>query len=88
MSDYVQAKAKRDALDAEATRLGRALKTGFPRSSMGLVSDEVRATPEYRKAKAESDAAFKALQNFNAQFTRRFAKEIRVEREAKKLLDK
>jgi hypothetical protein len=51
---------------------------------MGLTPDHVRATPEWRAAKARSKAAFAALQAFNIVFTRMFAKELRAQRAARR----
>lgn len=37
----------------------------FPRSECGLVSEEVRLSPEYREANANYQRAFQALRRFN-----------------------
>lgn len=38
----------------------------FPRGPMGLTPDDVKASPEWRKAKARYDRAFANLRAFNA----------------------
>lgn len=48
---------------------GRALKAfveSFPRNLMGLTPDYVKAIPEYKRLKAEYDAAFRKLREFNS----------------------
>jgi hypothetical protein len=80
--DYQQAKARKAELEAEQSRLGAILRA-FPKCQMGLTPDHIRATPEWKTAKAESDAAFARLQKFNAYFVKRFATEYRDERRAK-----
>lgn len=82
--DYVKAKARRDELEAEADSTGRALKALSGGGPMGKTPDAVRAKPEWKKAKAASDAAFKALQAFNTVFVKRFKKEIAQDRQRRR----
>ena len=79
-TDYVQAKARRDELEAESTRTSRALKALSGGGPMGLTPEAVRATSEWKTAKRESDAAFAALRNFNAIYLKRFKREIAEDR--------
>ena len=79
LMSYEEAKVEQDLLEEVSSATGNALRA-FPRNSMGLVSDSVRATPEYRAAKAASDTAFASLQQFNLVFTKMFARELRAER--------
>ena len=44
----------------------RAFVESFPKSLMGLTPDYVKAMPEYKRLRAEYDAAFQALRKFNA----------------------
>ena len=81
---YSEAKEHSERLDAEATRLGRALRALSGGGPMGITPDHVRATPAWRSAKREFDAAFAALRNFNAVFVRRFKREMLQERRAKR----
>ena len=78
-TSYEKAKAQRDALDAEVNSATALLKT-FPSGPTGLTPESVRLTPEYRTANARFQRAFAALRNFNAGFTKTFAKELRAER--------
>lgn len=72
---YTEAKATSDALSAEVDRLSTILNT-FPVGPMGLVSDEVRASAEFRAAKGQYATAFQRLRAFNGSFTKTFRKEI------------
>ena len=81
-SAFEEAKTEQALLEAESDAAGAALKV-FPKGPMGLTPDVVRATPEYRAAKARSDKAFQRLRDFNGVFTKRFAKELRAERDAR-----
>lgn len=76
---FEDAKAERDLLEKEANAASAALQV-FPRGAMGLTPDAVAATPEYRAAKARFQKAFARQREFNAVFTKRFAKELRSER--------
>jgi acetyl/propionyl-CoA carboxylase alpha subunit len=78
--DYAAAKKQRDELEEEANRAGRALKSLSGGGSMGKTPDSVRATPAWKKAKCESDAAFKELQDFNECYVKRFKQEIQQDR--------
>ena len=80
---YLEAKETSKALTANVDRLSAALQV-FPAGPMGLISDAVRATPEYRAAKTAYDAAFERLRTFNGRFVKVFAKEIRAERSARR----
>lgn len=79
---FEQAKAERDEIERESDEADAVLKT-FPRGPMGLTPDSVRATPEWKAAKARSERAFARLRAFNTVFVRRFAKEIRAEQAAR-----
>lgn len=78
--DYARAKARRDELEAESSRAGRALRALSGGGSMGKTPDHVRETPEWKAAKRDSDVAFAALQAFNTAFTSRFKREIAQDR--------
>ena len=78
-SPFDEAKAEAARLDAEAEAAGQVLRS-FPRGPTGLTPDAVRATPEYRAAKARFDKAFARQRDFNGVFVKRFAKELREER--------
>lgn len=79
--NYLEAKAKADALNADYTAKGAALNqflARFPKGPMGLPLDEVKAMPEYRELKAACDKALAALRNYNAWYVKTFAKERRA----------
>jgi hypothetical protein len=80
---FIRAKAARDAINDEATRLSETLRK-FPTGPTGLTPDAVKASPEYRAAKQAYDSAFAALRCFNASFIRTFAREIEAERAARR----
>lgn len=79
---FEEAKAQRAAIEAEVDAADRVLKA-FPRGAMGLTPDAVRATPEYRAARDRYQRAFARQRDFNTVFTKKFAKELRAERDAR-----
>jgi hypothetical protein len=48
---------------------------------MGGVRNDVRATPEFQAANARFQRAFARLRAFNTIYVKRFAKELRAERD-------
>lgn len=76
---FEEAKAEGVLVEKEMSAAQAAIDA-FPRGPMGLTPDAVRATPEWRAAKARVDKAFARLRAFNAVFVKRFAKELRAER--------
>jgi hypothetical protein len=52
----------------------------FPKTALGLTTDEAKATPRYKYAREGFNIAFTRLRNFNARFVKTFADEIRTER--------
>jgi len=82
---FEQAKAIRDQLDAAAAAAGRAIKAvpGVGTGPLGLTPDAVKASPEWRAARAAYDTAAAKLRGFNMFFTRQFARELRAERRAR-----
>lgn len=83
---YQAAKLQVDQLWAASKATGSALDAFLEkhgRGPMGLTPDAVKAMPEYRKLKSESDAAMRALQAFNKGFVRDFAKERAADRSAR-----
>lgn len=79
---YAAAKDKQAALEAESSRTSAIMRT-FPSHPNGLTPDHVRATSEWKAAKAATDTAFAKLRNFNGAFVKSFAKEIKAERMAR-----
>lgn len=80
---YEAAKAEKTLLDKEVTAAELTLKT-FPRAPNGLVPENVRLSPEYRVARTRFQRAFAALRAFNEVFMKKFAKEDRAERDARR----
>ena len=59
MTDRIQAE-----LEA-AVSAARATTSAFPRTTWGLHSDEVKASPEWKAARLQYDRAFEALRRYN-----------------------
>jgi len=78
-SAFEAAKAEQALLEREMSEAQTALDV-FPRGPMGLTPDAVKATPQWRAAKARVDRAFARLRAFNAVFVKKFVKELRAER--------
>ncbi|WP_262880421.1 PLxRFG domain-containing protein [Pseudomonas paralcaligenes] len=78
---YEKAKADADAARARSAEASKAMEA-FPRGATGLTPDDVKATPEWKAAKAESDAALVAEQNANAVVVKNFPKENRADIQA------
>jgi hypothetical protein len=76
---FEDAKAELALIEKEMAA-AEAVMHAFPRGAMGLPPESVRLSPEYRTAKARTAKAFARLREFNAVFTKRFAKELRAER--------
>lgn len=70
----------RDKIEAEYNAHSEALKQ-YPKGPTGLTPDHAK-TPEWHATKAKQAKAFAALQDYNGEFTKRFSKEIRAERDA------
>ena len=81
---FEEAKAQRDKLWAEMEKHSAALKV-FPKTGpMGLISDDVRASPSFKTAKANYDRSCNNLRNFNSTFTKEFKNELEEERHNRK----
>jgi phage-related protein (TIGR01555 family) len=73
------AKAAHAQINAEVARHSETLRA-FPRGEMGLTPDHVKSSPEYKTAKVNYEAANTKMRNFNANYTKVFAKELKEER--------
>ncbi len=60
-----QIEAARNTLRSEVDRTSAAMQV-FPRNAMGVTPDGVKASPEFKNAKAAFDRAFARLRNFNS----------------------
>jgi hypothetical protein len=76
---FEDARAEHDLIQREVDAASEVLQT-FPRSPMGGVRDDVRATLEFQAANARFQKAFARLRAFNTIYVKRFAKELRTER--------
>lgn len=66
--DIAMLEVARDNLNARVEEASKAVNA-FPRDGiMGLPTDEVRLSPEYRTAKAKYAAAFEMLRSFNRKY--------------------
>lgn len=74
----------RAMIESELAQAGAALRAipGVGSGPMGLTPDSVKFSPEFRAAKARHDIAFAALRRLNGHNVKRFAAELRQEREA------
>lgn len=83
--DYAAAAEVEARLEAEMNAASRAMDAWKAhRGPTGLTPDHVRATPEWKAAKAALDLAFARLRSFNAVYTRRFKLEIARARDARR----
>ena len=76
-------KTERDHLHFVLFVLTEQLKS-FPRNRMGLTPDSVKADPAYKKKKGDYNKAFQALRKLNGANIKRFKRELRKERDAKR----
>lgn len=77
--DYEAAKRIRDAIEDQRKQAGAALQR-FPRGAMGLTPDAIKASPEYRAAKAAYDLAHARLRKINQIINRHFSVERLADR--------
>lgn len=63
------AMAEWSAMEGEYYAASQAMQR-FPRGAMGLTPDDVKASPEWRAAKARYERAFARLRAFNAETSR------------------
>lgn len=80
---FVEASKKAVELHAEVDTASATLQR-YQRSSIGLVSDQIRLSPEYKRDKANYDLAFSKLRKFNTTYTKHFAKELAAERDKRR----
>lgn len=82
MSEYDVAKLVKRNLEAELKATSDALEAAtegkmYPN---GLVTDECKATEEYKAAKKANNLAFEQLRAFNGAFMKKYKKEMMAER--------
>lgn len=70
---FEEAKIRKQELNNMVDMHSKALQQ-FEVNSMGLVPDDVRATPEYQKAQQDFNRSFAELRNFNTWFVKEFRK--------------
>lgn len=74
--NFEEAMARKKELDSINKKHSEALQH-FETNSFGLVTDEIRATQEWRKAKQDFDNSFAELRKFNSWFVKEFRKKKR-----------
>lgn len=72
--NYLEARSMQDALNEACTVAGKPLDS-FPCGATGLTPDDVKASPEYKAAKASCENAFQRLRAFNTFVNKTFAKD-------------
>lgn len=82
---FDQAKAKFDRLMAAVDAASEALQQ-FPKGAMGLTPDAVKASPEFRAAKARFEDANAAGKKYAGPYNKRWKAEIAAERNARRAL--
>lgn len=65
------ATVRQNELYAEVKRLS-AILGAFPKGPMNLTPDHIKASPEYRAAKANYNTAFARLRAFNTAFVKTY----------------
>lgn len=86
---FEAATAQRDEIDAAVRAASADLRTltdtlaGDAPRVIGLTPDHVKADPRWQQAKARYETLFKALQQFNAAYVKRFKRELAAQRRAK-----
>lgn len=80
---WPEAKAAQESASARV-KAASATMDKYPKSSMGLTPDAVKASPQWRADKAEMDAAMFELQRANSVVAKSFAKESAAERDARR----
>ena len=78
---FEEAKAEKDRLNTIAAEKSRALQALNPGNGpCNLTPDAVKATLEWRAAKAAFTKAFDDLRRFNAEFFRSYKRELEADR--------
>jgi hypothetical protein len=77
--DFIAARERAEVLNT-AVNVTSAKLQEFPRGPLGLTPDEVKASPEWKTAYSSFNTAFQALRKFNGPYAKRFADELRHER--------
>lgn len=81
--DYAEAVQKSRELE-ERYRSASVILKSYPKDKLGLISDEIKRTSEYKTARRRQQQVFSELQSFNQWFVKRYAKELKEDREARK----
>jgi hypothetical protein len=82
--EYEMAKKTRDALEDRLRFLSAKLKAiGAGSGNMGLTSDRVKSSPEYKALKQESAETFSKIQFLNTLMVKKFKKEVKRDRKFK-----
>lgn len=77
--NYIEAKEYKNKLELLVEEYSNKMNL-FPKSEMGLISQQVKETEKYQETKLNYDRYFKQLQEFNKMFVKQFKKEYQKER--------
>jgi len=80
--DYIEWKGESDKLNKSVTKLSDILQK-FQKNSSGQISDEIKNSDEFKKAKKEYNLEFKKLQNFNKSTPKDFLRQASKDRRSK-----
>lgn len=85
MNDFDIAKLAADKLAKEYKEKSDALQAfdKLGKTELGLTPDHVKASPEWKQAKADYENAFQAFRNYNQWYTKAFKKELAEQRRNK-----
>lgn len=85
LMNFTQATIMRNAFETHMKEAAQALKAieGVGAGPMGLTPDHVKASPQYKEAKARFDWDFSNFRNFNAYYVKTFKKELAALRRSK-----
>lgn len=81
--DFLVAREQAARLEQATAETSAALQE-FPRGPLGLTPDDVKASPEWKTAYRNFEVAFQAQRSFNSTYTKKFADELRHERNARR----
>ncbi len=77
---YVEAKQRRESLEAELSAATATYPAGTGAGNGGLTPDKVKQSPEWQAAHTAVKRAMKALQDWNAYMVRTFKRQMQAER--------
>jgi len=76
---FEEAAAKQQRLEAQERAASERLKA-YPHGAMGLVTEEIRLSPEYQADRAAWESIFAAYRSYNAWYVKAFKQQLREQR--------